>query len=104
MSEYNYDAKKDKGKLRMDLIPPEALEGIAEVLTFGAEKYGENSWRKVEKERYIAALLRHYAAYMHDHKSVDEESGILHIKHLLCNAVFLMCMEVADEERKEANG
>jgi hypothetical protein len=100
MAEYNYENKKDKGKLRMDLIPPEALEGIAEVLTFGAEKYGENSWRKVEKERYIAALLRHYAAYMKDHQSVDEESGILHIKHLLCNAVFLMCFAVEDENHE----
>jgi len=31
--------KKDSGKLRMDLIPVDALREIARVLTFGAEKY-----------------------------------------------------------------
>ena len=51
--------KYDTGKLRMDLIPPEAERALAAVLTMGAEKYGPNNWRGVEPERYEAALRRH---------------------------------------------
>jgi len=34
--------KFDEGKLRMDLIPPAAIYGLAKVLTYGSEKYGQN--------------------------------------------------------------
>lgn len=89
----NQAIKADGGKLRMDLIPPEALEALAEVLTYGAEKYDDNQWQNVEPERYEAALLRHYAAYKRDPHGRDKESGIKHIRHLLCNAMFLMYLE-----------
>jgi hypothetical protein len=34
--------KYDNGKAPLALLPPEALIKIAEVLAFGAEKYGAN--------------------------------------------------------------
>ena len=43
----NEEGKKfDEGKVRVDLIPTESLFAVAEVLTFGASKYGEHNWRK----------------------------------------------------------
>lgn len=81
--------KYDKGKLRMGLIPPEAFEALARILTYGANKYADNSWQGVEPERYRAALLRHYVAYLKDPDGVDEESGLKHIEHCFCNAMFL---------------
>lgn len=39
--------KKDQGKLRMDLLPPDVIEGLALILTHGAEKYTtrfKNKW------------------------------------------------------------
>src|SRR5690606_95094 len=36
--------KDDSDKLRMDLIPPEAMEALAVILGFGARKYAERNW------------------------------------------------------------
>ena len=94
--ERNQKLKADAGKLRMELIPPSAIEAIAEVMTFGASKYGANKWQQVDKDRYIGALLRHLTAYMKNPKGKDSESGISHIKHLLCNAAFLVALEEDD--------
>lgn len=82
--------KYDKGKLRMDLIPPEALEGMAKILTMGAEKYGPNNWQGLEnfEERYSGALMRHLNE-MRKGELVDDESGEPHAYHVLCNAAFL---------------
>lgn len=84
--------KHDSGKLRLDLLPPEVIRGLGEVLTFGAAKYGPDQWRGVEPSRYKAALLRHYLA-MAEGEAVDAESGLSHAKHLLCNAAFLVALE-----------
>lgn len=99
--------KYDKGKVRMELLPFDCLTEIAKVLTFGAEKYKENSWQTVKNsyERYRGSLLRHMAA-MQAGKILDEESGLLHAAHLACNAIFLLWFvlhkEVNDEiARKE---
>lgn len=81
--------KKDAGKLRMELIPTSAMKSLGRVLTFGAEKYSPNSWKKVEAGRYIGALLRHIVRFMDDPLGKDDESGLYHIEHILCNAAFL---------------
>lgn len=84
--------KDDMDKVRLDLLPPEAVMGLGEVLTYGANKYGPNNWRGVESERYEAALLRHLMAWKAG-SAVDEESGLSHLKHVLCNAAFLVALE-----------
>lgn len=81
--------KQDGGKLRMELIPPTALTSIARLLTYGAIKYGPNTWQSVEYERYVGAILRHLTAFMADPTGYDVESGLPHIEHVLINAVFL---------------
>lgn len=88
--------KHDEHKNRLDLIEPEFIEGVGEVLTFGAEKYEPNSWQKVEdaENRYYAALFRHLMAYRRG-ETVDSESGLSHLKHIACNAMFLLHFEEA---------
>ena len=52
--------KADDGKIRFDLIDAEVNEELAKVLTFGAEKYAEENWRKgINFKRLIAAAKRH---------------------------------------------
>jgi hypothetical protein len=85
--------KHDAGKLRLDLIPPEAILALGEVLTYGAEKYGANTWQSVAPERYEAALLRHLMAHKVGAER-DVESGITHLAHALCNAAFLVALAV----------
>ena len=86
-SDLDQTVKKDAGKPRMDLIPTSALKSLANVLTFGCSKYGENTWQEVEIKRYKAALLRHFVAWVDDPLGKDEESGLFHSEHLLWNAM-----------------
>lgn len=85
--------KDDGGKARHDLIPSELLEGVAAVLTFGAEKYGERNWEKGMKwGRPFAALMRHMWAWWRGEK-VDPETGFSHLWHAACCIAFLIAFE-----------
>ena len=56
----NEGIKHDGGKARMDLLPPELLFGVSEILGFGAAKYGDRNWeRGMAWSRVFAALMRH---------------------------------------------
>lgn len=91
--------KHDSEKIRMDLLPFEALEAVAEVLTFGAKKYTDNSWQTIENgdARYRAAMLRHLAARMRG-EARDAESGLLHAAHMATNALFVLWFELQKEK------
>ena len=83
--------KYDSGKPRLGLIPPYAERAIAEVLTFGANKYADDNWRKVDngQKRYIDAALRHINAYRSGDIN-DDESGLHHLAHAVCCLMFIM--------------
>lgn len=73
----------------MDLLDPEALEGLAKVLTFGAQKYDAHNWRGgINYSRIIASLMRHLMAIQKG-EYTDPESGLPHIDHVGCNWMFL---------------
>ena len=85
--------KYDGGKPRWSLLMQgmsKALEGVAEVLTFGARKYAAHSWRTVPEgaDRYRDALYRHLAAFERG-ELTDPESGLPHLDHALCNLLFV---------------
>lgn len=81
--------KFDTGKPRMDLLDSQAIEGLADVLTFGAQKYAAHNWREgISNSRLIAALLRHTFAILRG-EYVDQESGLPHIDHVGCCWMFL---------------
>lgn len=89
--------KADGGKPRLSLVPTQIIRDIAQVREYGVQKYGApESWRLVERERYVDALLRHTLAYLEDPKGVDAESGLAHYKHIACNLAFLCEMEAID--------
>jgi hypothetical protein len=90
----------NSNKIRMDLVPYSAIEGIAKVLTYGANKYtikdeegniitkGDNNWKLgMPWLDVYASLDRHLGAWL---KGEDyDESGELHIDHVLTNAAFI---------------
>lgn len=91
IAEEIYARKFDKGKLRYSLIPPAATKALAEVLTFGAEKYAADSWQLVPdaERRYLDALYRHLEAYRGG-EELDPESSLHHLKHAITNLAFLI--------------
>jgi len=81
--------KHDGGKLRLSLVPGEAIEAIGAVMTHGAEKYGKDTYKQVEPERYRDALMRHVCKWLKDPHGKDEDSGMPHLWHIITNAAFL---------------
>ena len=73
--------KYDSGKLRMDLVPADSLRKLAEVYTFGAQKYADENWREgIAWKRIYGAVLRHLTSwYLGEEK--DPESGLPHLSH-----------------------
>lgn len=85
--------KHDGNKVRLDLVEPSFIEAVGRIRTYGVKKYKEEqSWRKVEKSRYIAAAMRHFEAYRKG-EIYDPESGFPHLWHCACNLMFLIEME-----------
>jgi hypothetical protein len=91
------EVKLDAGKLRYDLMPFDALDEVAKVLTYGIMKYPkpEENWRVNSTEedikRYQAAMLRHMSEMMQD-RPLDAESGLHHISHIATNSLFIVAL------------
>lgn len=107
MPEYNMDkegVKFDEGKPRYDLLPPELLEGVAKILTFGAAKYSDRNWELGMKwSRVFGAAMRHAWKWWNPFcPDVDEETGYSHLWHLGCCVAFLIAYEargVGEDDR-----
>lgn len=91
--------KFDGGKLQYGLVPPLALRETVKVLTFGAEKYEPDNWRRVPDghRRYFDAAQRHLWAYK-EGEIIDPESGVNHIAHAICCLMFMLDL---DEQQYE---
>lgn len=96
--------KDDAGKTQAGILLedfPRALLAVAQVATFGANKYERGNWLKVQdaKQRYADAMLRHMLEDGVKPCSVDAESGMLHKAHAAWNA--LAVLELALRELEE---
>ena len=89
----NQGTKHDSGKLRYELIPWEILDGLAQVYTIGAEKYGVDNWRKsFEWSRIIGAIFRHFIAWLTGTNN-DRETGLHHLDCVAWNVLTLRWMQ-----------
>lgn len=90
VEEKNTAVKDDKGKLRMDLLPVRSLAQVAQVYTYGAEKYAPNNWRKgMAWSRIYAAILRHLFRFWVG-EDLDSESGLPHLAHAAFGVLTLL--------------
>ena len=83
-------AKFDDGKSSWHLMPWDAVQGVVDVLDYGANKYCANGWQSVPdaRNRYFSAAMRHVLArILGEHK--DPESGLPHLAHAATNLLFL---------------
>ena len=75
-------------KLKWSLVHFKSLEPMVKVLEFGAKKYSADNWKKgLDKKEILESMMRHLTALM-DGEACDPESGISHIGHIQCNAMF----------------
>jgi hypothetical protein len=106
IGQHDIGAKLDKGKPDASLLGMfgKALLAVAEVGTYGAEKYTRGGWEGVSDgiNRYTAAMLRHYFAERYD--IYDSDLPVLHAAQVAWNALArleLMLRENKDETQKE---
>lgn len=82
----------NSGKLKWSLVHFKSIEPLVRVLMFGAEKYSPDNWKKgLDKKEILESMMRHLAA-MIDGETHDAESGLPHIGHIQCNAMFYQYM------------
>jgi len=89
--------KLDSGKIKAGVLAEFhlALLKVAEVGTFGADKYTRGGWQEVDNglERYWDAMWRHLLT-----PGNDEESGLPHLAHFVWNALAVLQLELDGEE------
>lgn len=94
-------AKLDQGKIKAGLLVDfsNALLAVAEVGTFGANKYTRGGWQHVENgiERYTDAMFRHFLK--EPLEPLDKDSNLSHAAHAAWNA--LARLELILRTRKE---
>lgn len=95
-------AKLDSGKVRPGLLLngfPRALLAVAEVATYGANKYCEDGWRSVPDgiKRYTDAKDRHRLFGAIEER--DPESGLLHAAHEAWNALAVLELKLRGGEQ-----
>jgi hypothetical protein len=82
-------SRYNTGKPKYSLLNLDAFDVCVQVLEFGAVKYDRNNWMKgLKKSEVIDSLMRHLAAILRG-EELDPESGLSHVGHLQCNAMFL---------------
>lgn len=93
--------KYDADKPRYDLVPVFGLEEVTQVLTFGAKKYDDENWRKVEPlfKRYYSACLRHMESRRKG-ELIDPESGRHHLAHAICCLMFILEIDLEEAMKK----
>lgn len=108
VGEKSEPAKYNEGKPMMSLVRPEFIEGIAEVLTYGAVKYDENrgsepNYMQGEGFHYSTiydSLQRHLNAFWKG-ESIDPESGKNHLLHAASNLMFLYMYEISNKGKDD---
>lgn len=91
----------DAGKVRWDLLPYDALNAVAEVLSYGQAKYPnpQRNWELgIPYSKIFASGIRHswkwFMAKVLGQSGMDEESGMSHMAHAATNFLFLLTYEI----------
>lgn len=78
-------ARYNDGKPDFSLLPLCTLEDEIRVWMYGKEKYAEWNWAKgMDWSVPFSCLLRHLSAFQMGEEN-DQESGLPHLAHAMCN-------------------
>tara|TARA_A100000164_G_C21894895_1_gene767362 strand:+ start:905 stop:1192 length:288 start_codon:yes stop_codon:yes gene_type:complete len=81
--------KNDNEKPDYSLVPFAAMDDVVRCLTHGARKYSRDNWKYIEKNRYIAASLRHISKHSQG-EVYDPDSNLPHLSHAICSLFFVL--------------
>lgn len=82
------------GKVRIDLVPPEWIWGLAQVTTRGSFKYAVRNWeRGMAWSTMIGCALRHTFKFICGER-FDPESGCHHLAMAAWNLLGLMTYDI----------
>jgi len=88
MEQSEKSIRENEGKPRWSLMHYESMIPMIRVLEFGANKYSRDNWKiGLDLKEVLESMQRHLAALM-DGEEFDKESGIHHMGHIQCNAMF----------------
>ncbi len=81
-------------KPRYSLVPATALASVTNVLTRGAIKHGDETWRERVAEdagtrTYLDKAMRHIEEYRFGRKA-DHETGQHPLAHAICDLMFIL--------------
>jgi hypothetical protein len=93
--------KYDTKKPRCDLLPGDAILSVADVLTYGANKYTARNWESgMDWGRLSGAAQRHLLAWQNGNDT-DDESGLPHLAHAICCLLFLLAYSIRGKGRDD---
>jgi hypothetical protein len=91
--------RDNKNKPQWSLVCLPTLEPMIKVLEFGKNKYGLENWKKgLDKKEILESLQRHLVA-LFEGEEIDKESGLDHIGHVLCNAMFYSYERMIEQDK-----
>lgn len=95
--------KYDNGKSMVGTLCrvfPRALLGVGQCIEFGTHKYPDpKNWVKVENafSRYQDSMMRHYLKFLAGQEK-DSETKLLHLKHMVWNALAVLELYLMENE------
>jgi hypothetical protein len=90
-------ARESDTPYRFDLLDPPAMFELAEVLRYGADKYGKDNWRLIDWRSHVNHLLQHAFALL----AGDESDN--HASHMLARAMFALATLREEQEQCAAS-
>lgn len=94
-------SRYNDGKIRWSLMSVHALRELIKVLEFGAKKYASWNWSNgLSWTDTYDSLQRHATAWLGG-EDKDPETGLSHMAHVLCNAMFLVHFVVTGTGRDD---
>lgn len=101
----NTAIKKDEGKPKVHLLPPQVLLDVAGVMTMGSQKYSDYNYKLgegLDHVRLADAALRHILKYLTGQDINNEDPGNFH--HIDCAIAGLMMLKDLINEGKGKDG
>ena len=93
----------NEGKAKWGLVHYQSLIPMIKVLEFGAKKYEEWNWMKPMNKREILVSMQRHLAALFDGEEIDPESGISHMGHIQCNALFYNYQKNREDNERQDN-